>query len=116
MTPIDCCCDGMYLTAGYYYILDSLAVVPEPPLIIKRASSVEGHRMSIHPFSLQTEHGEFRWAVEVIEHLIPRVSTIKGYSMVAAPLGVVVTEQISFTVLDGWGSPTARRAPVAPRW
>ena len=116
MSPLDCCGDGMYLTAGHYYILDSLAVVPEQPVIIKRASSVEGCGMSIHPFSLQTEHGEFRWAVEVIDHLIPRVRTIKGYSMVAAPRDVVVTEQISFTVLDGWGSPTAKRLPVAPRW
>lgn len=102
MSPLDCCGDGMYLTTGCYYVLDSLAVIPEAPVTIKHARAIDGFGTSIHPFRLETEHGEFRWAVEVIEYLIPKVKTVKGYSMVTSPPGVVVTEQVSFTILEGW--------------
>jgi hypothetical protein len=97
MTPLDCYADGMYFTAGCYYVLESLAVVPEPPVVIKPASA-SGGGISIHPFRLQTEHGEFRWAVEVLDYSIPAVKVIKGYSMTDAPEGTIVMEQLHFTL------------------
>ena len=99
MSPIDCCCDGVYFVAGHYYILDALKCYADSEESIGQENAPHGHRYTSHTLSMATEHGLFRWRVELIEYQVPRWKAIRGYSLTASPPGVVIVEQPMFTLL-----------------
>lgn len=102
MPWLECCSDGRYRVAERTYILEADALIAEDEIQIKAAQDETDAGITLYPFSLETEHGVFRWHVEVIEYHRPDGQTIKGFSLTEFPDGVIVTDQLMFIMHNGW--------------
>ncbi|MGB9669940.1 MAG: hypothetical protein ACPLXR_02110 [Halothiobacillaceae bacterium] len=102
MPWLECCSDGRYRVAERTYILEADALIAEDEIQIKAAQDETGEGITLYPFSLETEHGVFRWHVEVIQYYRPSGETMKGFSLTESPQGVVITDQVMFVLYNGW--------------
>jgi len=102
MPWLDCCSDGRYRVADRSYILEADALIAEEQIHIKTAPDDSREGITLYPFSLETEHGLFRWHVEVIDYYLPAGQTMKGFSLTEVPAGVIVTDPLMFVLHNGW--------------
>lgn len=95
--------DGSYVFEGQEYPLLSEG--------IEELEGYEGERSGndwakvVHCFQLETEHGVFGWEVELIEYLELNVTSFLGYSITEFPSNVLLKDEVTFHIQDGWAYP-----------
>ncbi|MDL5600511.1 hypothetical protein QS468_47930 [Bacillus subtilis] len=98
---VEICNDGGYEVDGEKYRLLADDIQPLEVEEFERAKDDSWVKYT-HPFCLETEHGEFHWDVDLIEYVEPAGATLLGFTMTRLPPDVVLTEEISFRLHDGW--------------
>ncbi|WP_223526702.1 hypothetical protein [Pseudomonas sp. BF-B-26] len=100
---IEICTDGSYMRDGQEHCL--------PLESVEALDSHESERLGnewakiVLPYQLETEHGVFLWQVEIIEYLQLGVTSFLGYSLKEFPEDVVLKEEVTFCLQDGWANP-----------
>ena len=56
----------------------------------------------VFPFELETEHGTFSWAVEIIEYLKLNGASLVGYGITNFPPDVILKSDVELRLQDGW--------------
>lgn len=106
-------CDGSYLFEGRKYLLPAEGIVP---LDSYESERVGNDRAKITmPFQLSTDHGTFCWNVEIFEYLKLGVASFIGYSITQFPDGVILKDEVTFCLQDGWLNPTESGLDMTPR-
>jgi len=99
--------DGRYIYDGQEY--------PIPVDDVQEFESYESERFGndwakiVIPFLLETEHGNFKWEIEVIEYLKLNVTSFLGFSLKELPSEIILKEEVVFRLQDGWLSSDSMR-------
>lgn len=59
----------------------------------------------VSTFQAETDHGTFSWEVEFIEYLELGVASFIGFSLKEFPAEVVLKDEVTFRLQDGWLNP-----------
>lgn len=101
---IEICTDGSYVYDGQEY-----------PLFSEGIEQLEGGEFErsgndwakiLIPFEIETAHGFFHWDVEIIEYFEMGVASFLGASIKSFPAHIILKEEVTFTLQDGWLNPS----------
>lgn len=100
---IEICNDGSYVADGKEYPILTDGIVQRESRDGERSGN-DWAKITL-PFSIETEHGVFTWEVEVIEYLEREVTSLLGYRIAEHPDHVLLKEEVTFRIQDGWAYP-----------
>lgn len=100
---IEICTDGSYLWNHQEFSISTESL--EVADTCESARSGNDWARIVTTFQAETEHGVFSWDVEIIEYLELGVASFIGYSLTHFPEGVVLKDEVTFQLQDGWLNP-----------
>ncbi|MEB2855527.1 hypothetical protein VKY20_07910 [Pseudomonas atacamensis] len=100
---IEACTDGSYVYGGREFLISSEAI--EKLDDVESARSGNEWAKIIFTFSAETVHGVFSWEVEIIEYFEMDVASFLGASIKDYPADVILKDEVTFTLQDGWLNP-----------
>lgn len=109
---VEICSDGSYVIGDQEFPILAEGIV--------ESESYEGERSGNDwikftiPFSLETEHGFFAWEVKAIEYLEHEVTSLLGYQITDFPHHVLLKDEVTFCIQDGWAHPKETKLHLRP--
>ena len=97
---IEICTNGSYIHAGKEHFI-SLEGIQSLESYETVRSDREWARI-ILPFRFDTNLGTFLWEVEIIEYLQLGVASYIGQSLIVFPDQVILKDEVTFCLQDGW--------------
>ncbi len=100
---IEASTDCSYIYGGREFLISNEA--------IEQLEGVESARLGnewakiVFTFFAETVHGAFRWEVEIIEYFEMDVASFLGASIKDYPSDVILKDEVTFTLQDGWLNP-----------
>lgn len=96
--------DGSYIYNGQEYLIP----IDDIQELESHESERHGNEWAkiITPFELETEHGRFTWEIQIIEYFDMNVVSFLGFTLTELPSQIILKEEITFRIQDGWISPT----------
>lgn len=103
---IEVCTDGSYVYDGQEYAVSIEGIEQLEGVEIERSGN--DWAKIVIPFEIETAHGVFSWDVEIIEYMELGVTSFLGASINGYPSDVILKDEVTFTLQDGWAYPSKK--------